>query len=83
MSINIYKNKLRYVQRELDTTKNIRNYSNKKSNSTYQGNYLNGIYNITQEQLLELEDQIEYVSKDLSKEEIKHKVNKVKYVNNK
>ena len=33
MSINIYKNKLRYVQRELDTTNNIRNYSNKKSNS--------------------------------------------------
>ena len=49
MSINIYKNKLRYVQRELDTTKNIRNYSNKKSNSTYQGNYLNNIYNMTYE----------------------------------
>ena len=82
MSINIYKNKLRYLQREFDTTKNIRNFSNRKSNSAYQGDYLNNIDNMSYEQLLELEDQIGYVSKGLSKEEIQHKINKIEYVNN-
>ena len=81
ISINIYKNKLRCLQKELNTTKNIKCYSNRKSNPTYQGDYLNGIDNMTYEQLLELEEQIGYVSKGLSKEEIQRKINQIKYVN--
>lgn len=80
ISINIYKKQLRFLQRELELTQYMHSV-NANYVSPNQNDYVD-IDNMTYEQLLELEEQIGYVNKGLSREEMQNII-KTKCVDNK